>query len=285
MARTPMIENFHGAMRIFCAISNHKHGLLISTQRKSLMAYTEQQVTNIRNWSDKTFSFTITRPDDFQFENGEFVTLGLRLEGKLVARAYSIVSTNHDKQLEFLSIHVPDGPLTSHLAQMRAGEGIWLNNKTTGSLTLKHLQPGRNLFMLATGTGLAPFMSLIRDPETYRRYDKAILVHTVRTATELAYQDEIRALAAERLFYVPTVTREPFETRGRCSDLFRSGELSAMLGLPEPDPKHDRVMICGNPHMLDDMKEHLEACDWTMTSHNGVGNFTVEKAFVLHNTD
>ena len=247
------------------------------------MAYSEQRVTSIRKWSDKTFSFTTTRPDGFQFENGEFVTLGLRLEGKLVARAYSIVSTNEERQLEFLSIHVPGGPLTSHLARIRAGEGVWVNNKATGSLTLKYLQPGRNLFMLATGTGLAPLMSLIRAPEVYRRYEKVVLVHTVRTRGELAYQDEIAALAGERLYYVPTVTREPFDTNERCSDLFRTGELCAMLGLPEAEPEHDRVMLCGNPHMLDDMKGHLESGGWTMTSHRGVGSFTIEKAFALHN--
>lgn len=249
------------------------------------MAYTEQRVTSIRNWTDKTFSFTVTRPDAFTFENGEFVTLGLRSEGKLTARAYSIVSTNDDNHLEFFSIHVPGGPLTSRLAQINEGDGIWVNSKTTGSLTLKHLQAGRNLFMLATGTGLAPFMSLIRDPAVYDRYDKVILVHTVRTQRELAYQDEIRALTGEHLLYVPTVTREPYETSGRCSDLFRSGELCSRLGLPEADPEHDRVMLCGNPHMLDDMRNHLESSGWTMTNHNGVGNFTIEKAFALHNND
>jgi ferredoxin--NADP+ reductase len=249
------------------------------------MAYTEQHVTSIRNWSNKTFSFTTTRPDEFKFENGEFVTLGLRLEGKLIARAYSIVSTNDDKHLEFLSIHIPGGPLSSRLAQIRTGEAIWVNGKATGSLTLKYLRSGRNLFMLATGTGLAPFMSLIRDPEVYRRYEKVILVHTVPTRHELAYHDEISALTGDGLCYVPTVTREAYETRGRCSDLFRSGELCTRLGLPEADPEYDRVMLCGNPHMLDDMRDHLESRGWTMTSHSGVGNFTVEKAFVLHNTD
>ena len=249
------------------------------------MAYSEERITSIRKWSDKTFSFTTTRPDDFRFENGEFVTLGLRQEGKLIARAYSIVSTNDDKHLEFLSIHVPDGPLTSRLAQIRPGEAIWVNGKATGSLTLKYLQPGRNVFMMATGTGLAPFMSLIRDPEVYRRYEKVILVHTVRTRQELAYQDEIMARVDERLYYVPTVTREPYEITGRCTDLFRSGQLCAMLGLPEADPEHDRVMLCGNPHMLEDMRDHLEGRGWTMTSHRGVGNFTVEKAFVLHDSD
>ena len=245
------------------------------------MAYTEQRVTSVRKWSEKTFSFTTTRPEGFEFENGEFVTLGLRPEGKLISRAYSIVSTNDANHLEFLSIHVPDGPLTSRLVRIREGDGVWINSKTTGSLTLRHVQPGRNLFLLATGTGLAPFMSLIRDPALYATYERIVLVHTVRTVHELAYRPEIEALANERLAYVPTVTREPFPTAQRGADLFRSGTLCTMLGLPEADAEHDRVMLCGNPHMNREMTEYLEARGWTMTNYRGVGNFTVEKAFVL----
>jgi ferredoxin--NADP+ reductase len=245
--------------------------------------YTEQRVTSVRQWSDKTFSFTTTRAQDFQFENGEFVTLGLRPEGKLIARAYSIVSTNDADHLEFLSIHVPDGPLTSRLAQIREGDGVWVNSKTTGSLTLRYLQPGRNLYLLATGTGLAPFMSLIRDPEVYKAYQRVILVHTVRTVPELAYRHEIEALSGNHLHYLPTVTRQPFPTALRGADLFRSGELFAKLGLPEADPEHDRVMLCGNPHMNQEMTEYLRERHWTMTTYRGVGNFTVEKAFVLQN--
>ena len=245
------------------------------------MPYTEQRVTSVRQWSDKTFSFTTTRAQDFNFENGEFVTLGLRPEGKLIARAYSIVSTNDADHLEFLSIHVPDGPLTSRLAHIREGDGVWINSKATGSLTLRYLQPGRNLYLLATGTGLAPFMSLIRDPETYKAYERVILVHTVRTVPELAYRAEIEALSGERLHYVPTVTRDSFPTPQRGADLFRSGELFAKLSLPPAEPEHDRVMLCGNPHMNQEMTEFLEARNWTMTTYRGVGNFTVEKAFVL----
>lgn len=249
------------------------------------MAYTEQRVNSIRKWSEKTFSFITTRPDDFRFENGEFVTLGLRHEGRLIARAYSIVSTNDADHLEFLSIHVPDGPLTSRLVHVREGDGVWINGKATGSLTLNHVQPGRNLYMLATGTGLAPFVSLIRDPEVYRRYEKVILVHTVRTREELAYKHQIEALSSDRLFYVPTVTRESFETPERGTDLFRSGALFSRLGLAPANPEHDRVMLCGNPHMIQEMTAFLEANDWTMTNYKGVGSFTVEKAFVVHNHD
>jgi ferredoxin--NADP+ reductase len=249
------------------------------------MAYNEQHVTSIRKWSDKLFSFTTTRPDDFRFENGEFVTLGLRAEGKLIARAYSIVSTGDADNLEFLSIMVPDGPLTSRLVNVREGDGIWINTKATGSLTLGHLHPGRHLYMLATGTGLAPFMSLIRYPEVYRRYSKVVLVHTVRSQHELAYREEIEGLAGERLCYVPTVTREPFELTRRGSDLFRSGVLFARLGIPVADPEHDRIMLCGNPNMIREMTDHLQANNWTMANFKGPGNFTVEKAFVLHHDD
>ena len=216
---------------------------------------------------------------------GEFVTLGLRHEGKLIARAYSIVSSNDANHLEFLSIHVPDGPLTSRLVNVREGEGVLVNSKATGSLTLKYILPGRNLYMLSTGTGIAPFISLIHDPEVYQRYEKLILVHTVRTQVELVYREEIKALSNDRLLYVPTVTREPFETTERVTDLFLTGALFSKLNIPEANPELDRVMICGNPHMLRDLKVYLEANDWTMTNHKGVGNFTVEKAFVLHNED
>jgi ferredoxin--NADP+ reductase len=245
--------------------------------------YTQQRVTSVRQWSDKTFSFTTTRAEDFQFENGEFVTLGLRPEGKLIARAYSIVSTNDADHLEFLSIHVPDGPLTSRLAHIREGDGVWINSKATGSLTLRYLQPGRNLYLLATGTGLAPFMSLIRDPQVYQAYQRVILVHTVRTAPELAYRQELESLMNDHLYYLPTVTREPFPTPQRGAVLFRSGVLFAKLGLPVAEPEHDRVMLCGNPHMNQEMTEFLQERQWTMTTYRGVGNFTVEKAFVLQN--
>jgi ferredoxin--NADP+ reductase len=256
-----------------------------TTAGRTTMAYTEQRITSIHRWSEKTFSFTTTRPADFRFENGEFVTLGMRRDGKLIARAYSIVSTKDAEQLEFLSIHVPDGPLTSRLAQLREGEGVWINGKATGSLTLRHVQPGRHLYMLATGTGLAPFISLVRDPETYRHFEKLILVHSVRSRGELAYREHLESLAGERLLYLPTVTREPFETPERGSDLFRDGRLFDRLSLPPADPAQDRLMLCGNPHMIKEMTAHLEAAGWTMTNYKGVGNFTVEKAFVLHHDD
>lgn len=246
------------------------------------MPYSEQTVQSVRPWSDKTFSFTLSRPQDFSFENGEFVTIGLKREGKLVARAYSIVSTADRDHLEFLSIHVPDGPLTSQLVHIRPGDSVWVNSKTTGTLTLNHVLPGRTLYMLATGTGLAPFMSLIRDPGLYARYENVVLVHSVRTVAELAYRAEIEAMDNAQLYYVPTVTREPFATPERGGDLFRSGALSQRLGLPAPDPEHDRVMICGNPEMTRQLTQHLKDAGWTLTGHRGIGNFTTEIAFVVH---
>lgn len=247
------------------------------------MPYSEQTVQSVRPWSDKTFSFTLTRPQDFSFENGEFVTIGLKREGRMVARAYSMVSTAADRDyLEFLSIHVPDGPLTSELVHIRPGDRVWVNNKTTGTLTRYHVLPGRTLYMLATGTGLAPFMSLVRDPELYGRFEHVVLVHSVRTVAELAYREELEALDRPRFHYVPTVTREPFPTPERGADLFRSGTLSERLGLPPPHPDMDRVMICGNPEMTRETTRFLKATGWTLTNHLGVGNFTSELAFVVH---
>jgi len=246
------------------------------------MPYSEQTVQSVRPWSDKTFSFTLTRPQDFAFENGEFVTIGLKREGRLVARAYSIVSTADRDELEFLSIHIPDGPLTSQLAQVRPGDSVWVNSKATGSLTLNHVSPGRVLYLLATGTGLAPFISLIRDPETYARFEQVVLVHSVRSVAELAYRADIEAMGNPQLAYVPTVTREAFATPERGADLFRSGALSQGFGLPHPDPEHDRVMICGNPEMTREMTTYLKGSGWTLTNHRGVGNFSTELAFVVH---
>ncbi|CAA6818274.1 MAG: Ferredoxin--NADP(+) reductase (EC [uncultured Thiotrichaceae bacterium] len=245
------------------------------------MPYSQQQITAKHRWSDNVFSFTTTRPDEFRFKNGEFVTLGLRQQEKLVARAYSIVSANDDEQLEFLSIAVPDGPLTSELVNVDPGNAIWINTKSTGSLTLNHVQPGRHLYMIATGTGLAPFISLLRGGEVFERFDKTILVHTVRTKEGLAYRDELESMQDDRFHYVPTVTREHFATTARGAELFRSGELAESLTLPAIDPEQDRVMLCGNPNMNHELKNFLLEAGWEITNHQGVGNFTVEQAFVL----
>jgi ferredoxin--NADP+ reductase len=247
------------------------------------MPYAEQTITSVRRWSDRTFSFMTTRPDAFDFKNGEFVMLGLRSDGKLIPRAYSIVSTNRDDHLEFLSIQVPDGPLTSRLAQVDKGNSIWINTKTTGSLTLDHILPGRHLYMLATGTGLAPFISLIRAGEVFQSFKRVVLVHTVRKSHGLAYREELISRTGDDFLYVPTVTREPFATTDRGADLFRSGELTDKLDLPNPDPEHDRVMLCGNPNMNTEMTQYLKQHGWTLTNYKGAGNVAVEQAFVLQN--
>jgi ferredoxin--NADP+ reductase len=246
------------------------------------MPYSEQTVQSIRPWSNKTFSFTLNRPQNFAFEHGQFVTIGLKREGRLIARAYSIVSAAEQDDLEFLSIHIRDGQLTSQLAQIRPGDSVWVNSKTTGTLTLRHILPGRNLYLLATGTGLAPFMSLIHARELYARYQRVVLVHSVRTVAELAYRDELEEMSNDQLTYVPTVTREPFSTPERGGDLFRSGELSRRLEIPLPDPAQDRVMICGNPEMTHQLSRYLKDTGWTLTDHRGTGNFTTEIAFVMH---
>jgi len=248
------------------------------------MPYTEQTVTSTHRWSENTFTFTTTRAEGFEFNNGEFVTLGLRPDGKLIPRAYSIVSTNQDEYLEFLSIHVPDGPLTSHLALLVENDTVWVNSKATGSLTLDHIRPGRHLYMIATGTGLAPFMSLIRGGEVYLCFEKVILVHTVRTVPGLAYRQELTSRVNEQFLYLPTVTREPFTITQRGANLFRSGELTKLLDLPDVNPEHDRVMLCGNPAMNHEMSDYLDAHGWTMTNFKGIGNYAVEKAFVLQNS-
>ena len=256
------------------------------------MPYSEERITSMHRWSEKTFSFTTTRPDGLKFRHGQFVTLGLRPEGRLIPRAYSIVSTPEDAELEFLSIHVLDGALTSRLAECEPGDSIWINTKATGSLTVDHVQPGRVLYMLATGTGLAPFVSLIRGGELlFEYFERVVLVHSVRTAEELAYREELESRISDRLRYVPTVTREahdfscpiarqPYDNNQRGADMFRSGELAAALDLPPADPEQDRVMLCGNPAMNREMTDWLTEHGWTQTTYKGVGNFTVEQAFV-----
>ncbi|WP_378942931.1 ferredoxin--NADP reductase [Mesorhizobium sp. ANAO-SY3R2] len=250
---------------------------------------TQQQVLSVHHWTDTLFSFTTTRDPSFRFENGQFAMIGLEVDGKPLLRAYSVVSPNYDETLEFLSIKVPDGPLTSRLQHLAVGDSIVVGRKATGTLLLGNVRPGRNLYLFGTGTGLAPFMSLIRDPETFERYERVVLVHGCRQTDELAYKEQITSefpaneyfgeLLSEKLVYYPTVTREPFRNRGRITDLIRSGTLFSDIALPEMDAKNDRAMLCGSPAFIADMRDILEGLGMSEGNNATPGEYVVEKAF------
>ncbi|MEO1280507.1 MAG: ferredoxin--NADP reductase [Pseudomonadota bacterium] len=255
-----------------------------------MSAFHEETVLNVHHWTDTLFSFTTTRNEGFRFENGQFTMMGIENEGKPLVRAYSMVSPNYEETLEFLSIKVPDGPLTSRLQHIKEGDRILVSKKPVGTLIIDNLKPGRNLFLLSTGTGLAPFMSIIRDPETYERFDKVILVHGCRQVAELAYGDTIHEelptdefigeFVSEKLIYYPTVTREPFENNGRLTDLIVNKKLFSDLDLPELSPELDRAMLCGSPQMIADTKTILETAGMTEGSSGKPGEYVIEKAFV-----
>lgn len=252
--------------------------------------FTTESVLAVRHWTDTVFSFTATRSPSLRFDAGQFVMIGLEVEGRPLTRAYSIASAPYDDHLEFLSIKVQDGPLTSRLQHIREGDKILVGKKPTGTLIIDNLKPGRILYLLGTGTGLAPFMSLIRDPELYERFDKVVLVHGCRLVSELAYGDRImHELPAdeyigeairEKLIYSPTVTREPFKVTGRITDLVMSDAFYGNLNLPPLAAAHDRVMICGGPDMLRDLKAFYLAQGFTEGSLGEPGEFVIEKAFV-----
>ena len=254
-----------------------------------MSAFTEEQVTSVHHWTDKLFTFTTTRNPALRFSNGHFTMIGLKVEGKPLLRAYSIVSANYEEHLEFLSIKVPDGPLTSRLQHVQVGDTIIVGKKPTGTLLIDYLIPGKRLYLLSTGTGLAPFMSIIRDPETYERFEQVILVHGVRTKDELAYHDLVvehlpaheflGELVTSKLRYYPTVTREPYKNMGRVTHLIENGKLFEDLGLPALDAAHDRVMICGSPGMLRDLKHLLEARGFKEGNTTTPGAFVIERAF------
>ncbi len=249
-----------------------------------------ERVLSVHHWTDNLFTFTTTRDPALRFKNGQFVMIGLQVDGKPLLRAYSIASANYEETLEFFSIKVPNGPLTSRLQHLKVGDEVIVGKKPTGTLLVDYLVPGRRLYLLSTGTGLAPFMSLIKDPETYEAYEKVILVHGVRTVAELAYQDFIETelpdneffgeLVREKLVYYPTVTREPYRNQGRITDLITSGKLFEDLGLPPLDKEDDRVMLCGSPQLLDDMRVILKERGFEEGSTTEPGDFVIEKAFV-----
>ncbi|ANG62653.1 ferredoxin--NADP(+) reductase [Marinobacterium aestuarii] len=255
-----------------------------------MSSHNRETVTAVHHWNETLFSFTTTRDPGFRFKNGHFTMIGLELEGRPLMRAYSIASANYEDEMEFFSIKVQDGPLTSHLQRLQVGDEVLISRKPTGTLVADHLLPGRNLYLLSTGTGLAPFMSIIRDPEIYDRYDRVILTHGVRSVSELAYQqtileelpnneffgEEIR----EKLLYYPTVTRESFRNQGRLTDLMRSGKLFSDLGLPQPNLEDDRFMICGSPSMLKETCDILNDWGFSESRHGEQSHYVIERAFV-----
>jgi ferredoxin--NADP+ reductase len=256
-----------------------------------MSAFNSETVLDVHHWNDTLFSFKTTRDPALRFRNGHFVMIGLEVEGKPLVRAYSVASANHEDHLEFLSIKVPNGPLTSRLQHLKPGDQVLIGRKPTGTLVIDDLLPGRHLYLFGSGTGLAPFLSIVRDPETYERYEKVILVHGVRLVSELAYADLLQTqlpadeflgeLVRDKLIYYPTVTREPFRHQGRITDLIESGELTRRIGLPDLSREHDRGMICGSPAMLADSCSLLDARGFQISPRQGeLGDYVIERAFV-----
>lgn len=252
---------------------------------------TIETVRSVRHWNEHLFSFRITRPTSFRFRSGEFVMIGLPEFRKPLLRAYSIASPSYDEELEFLSIKVPDGPLTSRLQGITSGDCLYLGRKSTGTLVADALLPGNRLFLLSTGTGLAPFLSLIRDPDIYQRFGQIIVVHCVRQVSDLAYRAELESHLADdplvrdeallQLHYVPTVTRENFHTQGRITALIDNGRLfDGVTGPRHLDPATDRVMLCGSMAMIRDFAKRLEADGFAEGSNAKPGQFVIERAFV-----
>ena len=255
-----------------------------------MSALRNEIVRSVHHWTEELFSFRTSRDKGFRFASGQFTMIGLRIDGKPLLRAYSIASAHYDDELEFFSIKVPDGKLTSRLKDLAPGDEILVGAKATGTLLLDSLTPGRNLYLLGTGTGLAPFLSLVRDLEVYERFEKVILVHGCRQVRDLAYRsklaDELPAdeilgdLVRDKLVYYPTITREPFKNRGRITDLIANGTLANDVGLPPIGKQDDRFMLCGSVQMLADLRTLFEGAGLSEGSATVPGEFVVEKAFV-----
>lgn len=256
-----------------------------------MKAFNTERVLSVHHWNDTLFSFKTTRDPALRFRNGHFVMIGLEVDGRPLMRAYSIASANHDDYLEFFSIKVRNGPLTSRLQHLKEGDAVLVSRKPVGTLVIDDLLPGKRLYLLASGTGLAPFLSIIKDPDTYDRFEQIVLVHGVRHVSELAYADFIAhelpaneflgELVREKLIYYPTVTRESFRNQGRLTDLIESGKLFTDLGLPPLDPVLDRIMICGSPGLLKDTCAILNARGFVISPHVGEpGHYVIERAFV-----
>jgi ferredoxin--NADP+ reductase len=255
-----------------------------------MAAFETEHVLSVHHWNDTLFSFKTTRGAGLRFESGHFVMIGLEVDGRPLLRAYSVASAAYEEHLEFLSIKVPNGPLTSRLQHLKVGDPVLVGKKPTGTLVLSDLNPGRSVYLFATGTGLAPFMSLIRDPEIYARFERVVLVHGVRLVSELAYGQYIKEELLEhelvgnearhQLLYHPTVTREAFRNQGRVTTLIETGGLSKALGLPPLDPAQDRAMICGGPEMLRDTRAGLDKLGFSVSPGVGEsGDYVIERAF------
>ena len=256
-----------------------------------MSAYTQETVLSVRHWTDSLFSFTTTRSPSFRFSNGQFTMMGLETDGgRPLVRAYSMASPNYEDTLEFFSIKVANGPLTSRLQHLKEGDAIIVGRKATGTLITGNLIPGKRLLLLSTGTGLAPFASLIKDPDVYDRFDSIVLVHGCRQVSELAYGEQLVAnlrndelfgpMLSEKLVYYPTVTREPFRNRGRITDLINSGQIFNDIGQSPLDIAADRIMMCGSPAMLEELRGMFEGKGFAEGSGNQSGHFVIEKAFV-----
>ncbi len=252
---------------------------------------TVETVREVRHWNEHLFSFSLSRPSSFRFRSGEFVMLGLPGEARPLLRAYSMASPAYAEDVEFLSIKVADGPLTSQLAKIQPGDQVYLGRKPTGTLVTDALLPGHRLFMLSTGTGLAPFLSLMRDPDTYERFEQVRVVHSVRRVSDLAYRDVLDSKLADdplvadeaqaQFSYLPTVTREPFPTSVRIDALIETGALFAgMAGPGRFDPETDRIMLCGSMAMIRDLSATLDTLGFVEGSNAKPGQYVIERAFV-----
>ena len=250
-----------------------------------------ESVLDVHHWNDTLFSFKTTRSPSFRFRNGEFVMIGLPGEDRPVMRAYSIASANYEEHLEFLSIKVPDGKLTSRLQHIKPGDEIFITRKPTGTLVADDLTPGKRLYLIASGTGLAPFMSIIFDPDIYEKFEQVVLFHGVRYVSELAYNDLIENQLpkneylgqeiSEKLIYYPCVTREPYKNKGRITDLLKYGILEKNLGFDRISPEHDRFMLCGSPALLKDMQKLLDERGFQVSPRQGEqGDYVIDRAFV-----
>ncbi|MDB2438996.1 ferredoxin--NADP reductase [Hellea sp.] len=256
-------------------------------------APTEEKVLSVEHFTDRLFRFEISRPASFRFRSGEFIMIGLPKtedQRKPIMRAYSVASPSWDDKLEFYSIKVPDGPLTSRLQKIQEGDTILLGKKPVGTLVLDALLPGKRLYMFSTGTGIAPFASLIRDPETYERYDQVILTHTCRQKAELSYglrlvndlKDDplVGEMVGDKLLHVASLTREDYPLKGRITTLIESGDLFKNAGTPPLNPEEDRVMICGSKDMIDDTAAIVAKFGLKEGSNSQPAEFVVEKSFV-----